>query len=149
MSVFGVEVKENQICVIGGRVSKHDALEKLIDVVAQSPAITDAAVFRRSVHEREAVTSTGIGGGIAIPHVRIPEVKAPTLGVGIVPKGVDFDAIDNNPVHIMVLFATPKGADKEYLGLLAKVMQALRDANLYKRLIACQNPNEVYSILKG
>lgn len=149
MSVFGVEVKESQICIIGGRVSKHDALEKLIDVVAQNPAVTDAAAFRRAVHEREAVTSTGIGGGIAIPHVRIPEITAPTLGVAIVTKGVDFEAIDNNPVHIMVLFATPKGADKVYLGLLAQVMQALRDVNLYTRLAACQTPGEAHNVLTG
>ena len=101
------------------------------------------------MHDREAVMSTGIGNGIAIPHVRIPEVTAVTLGVGIAPKGIDFGAIDNKPVHILVLFATPKDSDKEYLKLLAQVVLRLRDQAFFKQLIECRSPAQAHAILNA
>jgi mannitol/fructose-specific phosphotransferase system IIA component (Ntr-type) len=149
MSAFGKEIPQSQICIIKGGVSKHDALETLINAVATNPAVTSRTAFGAAVHEREAVMSTGIGGGIAIPHVRIPQITEATLGVAVVPKGLDFGALDNELVQIMVLFATPEGADKEYLGLLAKVMCALRDRDLFDRLVACRCPSDVYQVLQA
>ena len=93
--------------------------------------------------------STGIGGGIAIPHVRIPEVRYASVGVGISREGIDYGSLDNKPVHIMVLFATPQGADKEYLSLLAQVMAALKNRKLYNRLVACETAEDVYRVLRA
>jgi mannitol/fructose-specific phosphotransferase system IIA component (Ntr-type) len=149
MSAFGIDINPDLICVIKGQPSKYDALEKLISVVAESPAITDREAFRRAVVDRESVMSTGIGGGIAIPHVRIPEVKFAVVGVAVAPEGLDFASLDNSPVHILVLFATPAGADKEYLSLLARVMLALKNQDLFDRLRGCHTPEEVFEVLKG
>lgn len=143
MSVFGKEVPESQICVIRGKTTKFDVLNTLTDAVKKNPAIGNPELFKKSIFDREEVTSTGIGGGIAIPHVRMDEIKDITIGVAIVPEGVDFDAIDNQPVYLVVLIATPRSKDKEYLQLLAKVTQALRDEQLYQRLIHCQSPRQV------
>ena len=84
---------------------------------------------------------------IAIPHVRIDEITEPTIGVGISPSGIDFDALDGNPVNIVVLFAMPSGSDKEYLGLLAQVMLSLRTAGFTQKLLACKSPDEVVKVL--
>lgn len=149
MSAFGIEIPQSQICIIKGGASKHEALETLIDAVATNPAVTDRTAFAAAVHERESVMSTGIGGGIAIPHVRIPQVTQATLGIAVIPKGLDFGALDNELVSIMVLFATPEGADKEYLGLLAKVMCALRDKGLFDQLVGCRCPADVYQVLQA
>lgn len=149
MSIFGVDIPKNSICVLPDGLGKDEALDVLINAVSNTDAITDRERFRQAVHEREAVMSTGIGGGIAIPHVRIPEVRYATLGVAVAPAGLEFGALDNNPVHIMVLFATPEGADKVYLGLLAKVMAALKDRDTYDRLATCATPEEVDSVLNS
>ncbi len=143
MPIFGKEIPESQICIIRKKTTKHDVLDTLINMMKKNPAITNHDLFKKAVFDREEVTSTGIGGGIAIPHVRMDEVKEITIGIAIVPEGVDFDSIDNQPVHLVVLFATPKNKDKEYLQLVAKVMQALRDENLYQRLIKCPSPYHV------
>lgn len=149
MSAFGIEIARNQICVVPEGSTKHDALEALIAAVSTNPVVQDVAAFRRAVYEREAIMSTGIGEGIAIPHVRIPEITEATLGVGIAPGGIDFETLDNKPVHVLVLFATPAGSDKEYLRLLAQVMLSLRDRELFQALVACTSEDEVYTILNG
>lgn len=149
MSAFGLEIISNQICVVPAGATKHQALDLLIDAVGTNPVVTNLAAFRDAVYEREAIQSTGIGEGIAIPHVRIPEITEATLGVGIAPHGVDFDTLDNRPVHVLVLFATPANSDKEYLRLLAQVMLSLRNRDLFDALVACQTRDEVYQILNG
>ena len=93
MSAFGIEIARDQIYVVPEGASKHEALEALIDAVSTNPVVKDVAAFRRAVYEREGIMSTGIGEGIAIPHVRIPEITEATLGVGIAPGGIDFDTL--------------------------------------------------------
>jgi mannitol/fructose-specific phosphotransferase system IIA component (Ntr-type) len=149
MSAFGIEISIDQICVVPPGLSKHDALDLLINAVGRNPAVTDVEAFRRAVYEREAIMSTGIGEGIAIPHVRIPEITAATLGVGIAPGGIDFETLDNKPVHVLVLFATPANSDKEYLRLLAQVMLSLRNRELFNGLVACKTKDEVFRLLNG
>lgn len=149
MSAFGLEISIDQICVVPGGISKHDALETLIAAVGKNPVIRDVSAFRNAVFEREAIMSTGIGEGIAIPHVRIPEVSEATVGVGVAPEGIDFDTLDNKPVHVLVLFATPANSDKEYLRLLAQVMLALRNKDLFQRLTACKTRQDVFDVLNS
>lgn len=149
MGAFGVEVPLSNMLVLSGEPSKHEALDALIDAVSASPAILDREAFRQAIHDRESVMSTGIGGGIAIPHVRIPEVKFATLGVGVFPDGIEFNTLDNSPVYIMILFATPEGADKEYLGMLARVMAALKNRDLFDRMISCHNPEELAFVVNS
>jgi mannitol/fructose-specific phosphotransferase system IIA component (Ntr-type) len=147
MQIFGTTIGIDEIAIIPGSVTKHEALEALIAVMGQHEAITDCEAFRRAVHERESIMSTGIGDGVAIPHVRIPEITEPVLGVGVVPEGVEYGTLDNQPVHVMVLFATPEGSEKEYLGLLAQVMLGLRNQELYRALVDCKTTEEVQALL--
>ncbi len=140
-------VEASQVRIIPKNATKHDALDILIEAVSRNPVITDPEAFRNAVYEREAVQSTGLGGGVAVPHVRIPEVTAVTIGLGIAPDGVDFAALDNHPVQIIVLFATPKDAEKAYLSLLAKVMVALRNRETFAALASCRSTEEVLALL--
>lgn len=150
MSVFGFDIDPALVTIVKGGTSKHDALEQLIGVMAKHPAITDAGAFERAVFERESVMSTGIGGGVAIPHVRLKAVASLIVGVGIAPKGIDYGTLDNEPVHVMVLFATPDGADKEYLRTLAQVMGALRKGDgLYEKLMDTRSPKAVADLLNA
>lgn len=140
-------LEPDQIRILPGNISKHEALDLLIDALCRNPVITDCDAFRKAVFEREAVQSTGIGGGVAVPHVRIPEVSAVTIALGIAPDGVDFAALDNRPVQIIVLFATPKDSEKTYLSLLAKVMVTLRNRDTFAALASCRSVEEVLALL--
>jgi len=120
-------VPEQLIRVFDRPVSKHEALRELSEAVAATGGVPNADVLVQAVQDRESVMSTGIGGGVAIPHVRIDEVTRPTISVGISHDGIDYDALDNEPVNLLVLFAMPTGSQREYLGLLASVMGAMKD----------------------
>ena len=143
MSILGIPIEKESVCVFNGIISKYEALDALIDAVAGHTAVTNREAFRRALFERESIMSTGIGGGVAIPHVRIEEVLRPIIGVGVSPEGIEYDTLDNKPVYIIVLFAMPAGSHKEYLGLLAQVMQSLKKPDFQNRLMACRTPEEV------
>ena len=149
MSVFGIQVAAQTVRVYKKGISKRDALNVLIDAVAATDAVSDVEAFRRSVHDREAVMSTGIGSGVAIPHVRIDEVSRPTVAVGVSHEGIDFDTLDHEPVYVVVLFAMPSGSQREYLGLLAQVMQSLKAPGFRDRLVECRTPEEIAHVLDG
>lgn len=149
MGAFGIEVDRDAVRIFRDAISKHDALDQLVDCLAHSNAVTDATAFRNAVHEREAVMSTGIGSGVAIPHVRIAAVAKPAVGIGLSREGISFNTLDDQPVNIMVLFAMPQGSQKDYLGLLAKVMLVLKEADFRDNLLACESPEAVAELLNA
>jgi PTS system fructose-specific IIC component len=146
MSAFGIDVNVQCVRIFDG-AAKKEAIDQLVDAVATTGAVTDTEALRMALHAREGQVSTGIGGGVAIPHVRIEAVKTPVLAVGLSRSGIDFGSSDGAPVQVVVLFAMPPDTNKLYLGLLAQVMVALKVPNFYERLISCATPGEVVGIL--
>lgn len=146
MNAFGKEIPKEAVCIFNGEVSKHDALDRIIDSICSLGVVDDADAFREALYARESIRSTGFKG-VAIPHVRIDEINAPTVGVGISKEGIHFDSLDNDPVNIIVLFAMPSGSDKEYLSYLAQVMMALRSGGFCDKLLECETPEEVVAVL--
>ncbi len=147
MAAFGIDIGRERICVFEGPLSKHDALDRLVDALYATQAIPDQEAFRKAVYDREAVMSTGIGQGVAIPHVRFEGVTKPAISLGLSKEGLDFDTLDNQLVHAVVLFAMPAGSQKKYLGLLAQVMSALKRPGFLERLADCDTPEEVERML--
>lgn len=148
-TAFGIDIDVDHICMFDGPVLKHDVLNGIIDKVAVSEMITDKEAFRKAVFDREAVSSTGIGGGVAIPHVKLTEILEPIVAVGVSKEGIDFDAIDGEPVRVVILFAMPAGTDKEYLQLLARVMSTLRESGFSERLLECETPQSVAAVIQA
>ena len=140
-------IEPSQIGIIPAGATKQEALDRIVSLLSHNPDISDLDALRRAVFEREAIQSTGLGHGVAVPHVRIPEVKSLTIALGIAPDGIDYAALDNSPVQVIVLFATPKDAKKSYLSLLAKVMVALRNRNTFAALASCRTVEEVQALL--
>lgn len=147
MGAFGIEIDSQAVCIFGQGVTKDEALDSMVESLYRTGVVDDRDAFRVAVRERESIMSTGIGSGVAIPHVRINEVKRPTVGVGISRPGIDFDTLDDAPVHVIVLFAMPQGSQREYLGLLAQVMLTLKVPGFRDRLLACESVQEALEVL--
>jgi mannitol/fructose-specific phosphotransferase system IIA component (Ntr-type) len=127
--------------------TKDEVLAEMVEVVATSDAVGDAEALLRAVREREALLSTGIGLGIAIPHARIATVRRFVVGVGRHPTGIEFGAIDGRPVNIVVLIAGPQDAQKPYLELLAQLSRRLKLQEIRTRIAGGASREEVVSLL--
>ena len=147
MSVFGAEVSETCVLIFDEEITKDAALDELVDAVSRMGAVTDREALRTAVRAREDMSSTGIGNGLAIPHVRIDAVSEPVVVVGISRRGIEYHAADDAPVHLVVLFAMPGGSGKLYLRLLAQAMLALKSPDFRRRLVACGTPEQAAAIL--
>jgi len=97
--------------------------------------------------ERERLGSTGIGGGIAIPHGRLTAVTKPLGLFARLANPVDFDAIDERPIDIVFLLVTPEGAGADHLKALARVSRLLRDRSLVDKLRATEKAEALYALL--
>jgi nitrogen PTS system EIIA component len=93
---------------------------------------------------REELGSTGLGGGIAIPHARIAELSAPFGVIARLRRPIDFDAIDGQPVDIVFLLLLPMTSTGEQLNALAAVARKLRDPGIVRELRAAQDSSTLY-----
>lgn len=98
------------------------------------------------IMEREKLGSTGIGHGIAIPHGRLPDLEAPMTALIRHEQGVDFDAIDGQPVHIVVLLLAPKDEDRSHLELLAGLARALQKESVRRAVMEANTADEISAL---
>ncbi|MBK8872246.1 MAG: PTS sugar transporter subunit IIA [Elusimicrobia bacterium] len=128
--------------------SKKEALEELCGLLAKADKLPDAPAMVRTLLEREALGSTGIGQGVAIPHGKAPAIKAQAAALGISKRGVDFDALDGEPVHILFLLVAPPDAAGNHLKALAKVSRLLKDKFFRQALKDSKSPDEILKIIR-
>lgn len=128
--------------------TKHDALLKLSHVLSTAPQIKNAAELEEGILKRENLMSTAIGRGIAIPHVRLSSVTDLVMAVGISKKGIKgFDAVDETPVHIMIMIAAALNQHEYYLQTISYFANLLKNKTLTEQIIKEENPEIVYSVL--
>lgn len=133
------------ISLTGAPSSKNEALDQMVDLMAASGKINDKEAYRREVYRREEESTTGIGGGIAIPHGKGAFVSSPGLAAMVVRDGVDFDSLDGEPVHLIFLIAAPNTKDNVHLDVLSKLSMLLMDDDFVQRL---ENAPDVATFLK-
>ncbi|MCA9631771.1 MAG: PTS sugar transporter subunit IIA [Myxococcales bacterium] len=109
---------------------------------------SDREVVERLLLEREALRSTGIGEGVAIPHCFVETATEQRAALLLCPQGVEFDAIDNKPVNIVVGVVGPKRAT-EHLRVLARVSRVLHDTDVRAQLIGSASPDQAYSLIES
>jgi nitrogen PTS system EIIA component len=112
---------------------KKGILNELVLPVAQQ-ADANHEELVKVLMERERLGSTGIGGGIGIPHGKFKGLASLVLGFGLSRQGVDFDSMDGRPTHIFFLLLTPENSAGVHLKLLARISRLLKD-NDFKALL--------------
>jgi len=123
--------------------SKEEALRELVDVLAQSPHVTDKEELLNAIFEREKVISTGVGIEVALPHVKIPSVKDFVIAVGRSHKGIDFDSLDEKPVYIIVMIGANDKQAGDFLKVLAQLVLKLKNRNFRKAVMFAKNPKRI------
>ncbi|MFH1980291.1 MAG: PTS sugar transporter subunit IIA [Pseudomonadota bacterium] len=125
---------------------KKGVLEELSAPVARLAGIPPDELVRILL-ERERLGSTGIGGGIGIPHGKLKSIDKLVLGFGLSRRGVSFDSIDGKPTHIFFLLITPESSTGLHLKLLARISRVLKNEPFKAKLMAAENVNEIYAII--
>ena len=135
------------IMLQGVASDKTDVLNQMVELMAKSGKIADVDTYRKGVFAREEEGTTGVGEGIAIPHCKSSAVKAPGLAAMVVPDGVEFDALDGAPVHILFLIAAPDTKDNVHLDVLSKLSTLLMDERFTQSLIHASSVDEFLAII--
>ncbi len=126
---------------------KKQAIEIAIGLMEKSGKITDKAAFYQKVMAREAEGSTGTGEGIAIPHGKGDMVKAPGLAALVIPGGVDFDSLDDEPVNLLFLIAAPNTEDNVHLDVLSRLSVLLMNDEFVGKLKNAKSVDEFVRII--
>ena len=133
------------ISLTGAPATKKEALDQMVELMVKSGKIRDKEAYRQQVYAREEESTTGVGEGIAIPHGKGDSVIRPGLAAMVVKDGVDFDALDGEPVHLIFLIAAPNTRDNIHLDVLSKLSTLLMDETFVQNL---QNASTVEEFLK-
>jgi PTS system nitrogen regulatory IIA component len=132
--------------VANDKLDKSGALHELAGMLGKGTDI-DAAEVERVLAEREALQSTGIGEGVAIPHGALSDVSIQCAALLLVPDGLDFSSIDDREVHILFAVVGPKKATGEHLRTLARVSRLLKSAEFRGRLLSQIDPRAAFALI--
>ncbi|NUP09386.1 MAG: PTS sugar transporter subunit IIA [Polyangiaceae bacterium] len=127
--------------------TKQDVLKRLSDLLSRGEPSLDAGAIERMLLRREEQQSTGVGGGVAIPHAAIEELDHIVGAVLLCPDPVGFDAIDGLPVSIFFAVIGPRRAVGEHLKTLARVSRLLRDDHFRKSLVEAPNGPAAFDLI--
>ena len=124
--------------------SASDLLAQLVTLLVESGEIPvmSAPALEKALLAREQLGSTGLGGGIAVPHSYIEDLDHTSLLVATLEEPVDFGALDEAPVDLVFLLVGPASDEKKHLGLIARVARLLHDPGFVQELRAAKSPEE-------
>ena len=130
-------------------VKKEDVIRELVDLLINSSEIkkTNRNKLIESLMAREALGSTAIGQGVAIPHAKSDCVEKLVAAFGLSNKGVDFDSLDGEPAYIFFLLVAPVDSAGPHLKALARISRLLKDKYFRDTLRACEDDKAVIKII--
>ena len=128
---------------------KKQTLEQAVALMVKSGKIADEEAYKKQVFAREEESTTGIGEGIAIPHGKCDAVTKPGLAAMVIPGGVDFESLDDEPVTLLFLIAAPNTKDNVHLDVLSKLSVLLMDEDFVAKLMKAGSPEEFIEIIDG
>ena len=127
--------------------SKQETIEQAVELMVKSGNIADAEAFKKKVFAREEESTTGIGDGLAIPHGKGESVKSAGLAAMVIPDGVDYEALDDEPVHLLFLIAAPETKDNVHLTVLSKLSRLLMNEDFVSALRNAKDEDEFLKII--
>ena len=125
---------------------KTAVIEEMIKSLVDHGYVTDFETFKEGILAREALTSTGLGDGIAMPHSKNSAVKEATVLFAKSNKGVDYESLDGQPTDLFFMIAAPEGANDTHLAALAELSQYLMKDGFADKLRKVSSPDEVIAL---
>lgn len=141
-------LKENNILLNIRAKNKESVLRELARVAHKDHPDIDSGTLNRLLLEREQIGSTGVGNGVAIPHARMNNLDTILLCFARTHTGIAYDAIDNQPVHFIVMILSPEDKPDEYLKALAAVSRYLKKPEVRRQLRLAKTRKKIVDIFR-
>lgn len=125
---------------------KQGAIDEMVQKMYDAGRISDVEIYKEGILKREALTSTGLGDGIAMPHAKNSAVKEATVLFAKSKNGVDYEALDGQPSYLFFMIAAPEGANDTHLQALASLSKLLIDPDFVAQLKEANTPEEVQNL---
>lgn len=128
--------------------AKMDVLAELAALLTRENDNENVEAITKILVERERLATTGVGGGVAIPHGKVENLKRIVAAIGISRTGVPFDAVDEAPVHIFVALIAPLNSSGDHLRALARISRLLKNDHTRNRFLESRSVEELYDLIK-
>jgi len=145
--ILGDVFKPSTIVVHLESSEKEEAFEELIEQLVSADPSLDRTKLLNAIMERETLMSTGIKPGIAVPHGKTDAVKGCIGAIGISKSGVEYEALDNKPVHIIFMLLSSPTDSEYHLRVLSRLAQIIDSPAVYSELVEQTSAEQVYSLL--
>ena len=127
----------------------RECLELMVGMAAERGVIPDPADALTRLLERERTMSTGMGGGVAVPHAKTEKCRSMVVAMGRVVDGVDFKAIDGRPVHIVFLLLGPPDSTRLHVDLLARIAYLVKTPGILDTILSATDARQVMEALRS
>jgi len=127
---------------------KTDVIAELIGCLAEAGLVTDEPGLLKAAMAREKIQSTGLGGGVAIPHARSAGIQRIAMAVGRYEDGIDFASLDKKPVHLVIMVVAPADAARTYIQTVAKVARLLKTHSYKDRILKAADNVEIARLIE-
>lgn len=129
--------------------TKSEVIDELVDVLVQAGVINDRELYKKGILDRESLSSTGIGFGIAIPHAKSKAVNFPRVAFGVSKEGIDYESLDGTKANLFFMIAVNEGESDLHLKALANLSRLLMHEEFRNALLNAKTPSEVLNIVKN
>jgi fructose-specific phosphotransferase system IIA component len=126
---------------------KREALVEMVDLLEAAHKFKSQGEILDRVMRREAMMTTGIGNGVAIPHGKARSADRMAAAVGVCADGLDFESEDNQPVYLIVLLVSPESATSQHVKVLANISRLLKEESVRKSLREAKSPDDFLAVL--
>jgi len=143
-------LKKNNIIIKPSAKNRWEIIEEMVDLAVKNKDIPseDAESIKKSLIEREKSMSTGIGNSIAIPHCSTSKISNIVAVLALVAKGLNFEAIDNEPVKIIILLIVPKDKLSQHIKTFTNIAKMMNNAELREKLLEIKKADAILKTLK-
>ncbi len=128
---------------------KQAAIFEMVDLLAAADKIGDADKVKQAVWQRESTRTTGIGHGLAIPHGKCENATGLTMAIGRPAQPIDFQAIDGQPVSLIILLVSPADQTGPHIQALATISRMMTNADFRHAVRDAQTPDQVYQLIEA
>ena len=139
--------KENTVCMNLKSKTKQDVINEMVELLDKNGILNNKNEFKKEILEREELSSTGFGNGIAIPHAKTSAVKIPRVAVGISKDGFDFDSVDGNKANLIFMIAAGDDDNDLHIKTLSHLAQNLMDDEFVKEILNSKSKKEIVQLL--